>query len=129
MLAAIESAKKSGEWSDKRFIPYPASWLNAHGWLDELQTEYTEQQRAVIDSFNDALGDKLGTVDENIFVDSRASAISEFMTFSDKPEFWSRYFRWIRDNADLPDKVGFDYLIGRAGFTKVKGGQFTRGEN
>lgn len=128
MIEAIDVAKKSGAWSDPKFIPYPATWLNAQGWLDVLQTDYTEVQRSVIDEFNDVLGDKLGTVDAAIFVPERAYAIDEFLTFSEKPEFWGKYFRWIRDNTELPDMVGFDYLIGRLGFTKVKGGQFTRGE-
>lgn len=128
MIEAIDVAKKSGAWSDLKFIPYPATWLNAQGWLDVLQTDYTDSQRAVIEEFNDVLGDKLGTVDAAIFVPERACAIDEFLTFSEKPEFWGKYFRWIRDNTELPDMVGFDYLIGRLGFTKVKGGQFTRGE-
>jgi len=37
MLAAIERAKKSEEWRKEngRYIPYPATWLNAKGWEDE----------------------------------------------------------------------------------------------
>jgi len=37
MVAKIEQAKISEEWIDKsgKFIPYPASWLNARGWEDE----------------------------------------------------------------------------------------------
>jgi len=37
MLTTIERAKKSGDWlkEDGRFIPYPATWLNARGWEDE----------------------------------------------------------------------------------------------
>lgn len=40
ILAAIEVWKKSERWNDQggKFIPYPASWLNAAGWEDE----YTE---------------------------------------------------------------------------------------
>ena len=41
MLKAIEQAKKSEEWQeqDGKFIPHPASWLRAKGWLDEIQTK------------------------------------------------------------------------------------------
>lgn len=41
MLKAIEQAKKSEEWLDKdgKYIPYPASWLRAKGWLDEIKTQ------------------------------------------------------------------------------------------
>ncbi len=38
ILAAIERANRSKDWQkdDGAFIPYPASWLNAKGWEDEL---------------------------------------------------------------------------------------------
>jgi len=37
IMKAVESAKQSPEWQKDNgtFIPYPASWLNAKGWLDE----------------------------------------------------------------------------------------------
>lgn len=47
MLATIERAKKSSDWKkdDGRFIPHPATWLNAKGWEDEFQ-EKREQNEA-----------------------------------------------------------------------------------
>lgn len=38
ILAAVESWKKSPDWQREngQFIPYPASWLNAKGWEDEI---------------------------------------------------------------------------------------------
>jgi hypothetical protein len=35
----LASAKNSAEWArdDGRFIPYPASWLKAHGWKSEYK--------------------------------------------------------------------------------------------
>lgn len=38
ILAALEQAKTSIDWTKDagQFIPYPASWLNAKGWEDEL---------------------------------------------------------------------------------------------
>jgi len=37
ILHALEVARTSDDWRREggRFIPYPASWLNAHGWEDE----------------------------------------------------------------------------------------------
>lgn len=37
IMTALERQKQSGEWlkSGGQFIPYPASWLNAHRWEDE----------------------------------------------------------------------------------------------
>ena len=41
ILTAIERAKKSAQWlkDNGQFIPYPATWLNARGWEDELAEE------------------------------------------------------------------------------------------
>lgn len=38
ILAAIERAKTSESWAKDggRYIPYPATWLNAKGWEDEI---------------------------------------------------------------------------------------------
>ena len=39
LLSAITQAKKSADWQKDggKFIPYPASWLNAKGWEDEYE--------------------------------------------------------------------------------------------
>jgi len=39
ILASLERNSKSTEWlkDSGRFIPYPATWLNARGWEDEIQ--------------------------------------------------------------------------------------------
>jgi hypothetical protein len=41
ILSTIERAKKSESWIKDagQFIPYPATWLNAKGWEDEVKTE------------------------------------------------------------------------------------------
>lgn len=41
IMAAVERAKKSEQWNREngRFIPYPATWLNAQGWEDELEPQ------------------------------------------------------------------------------------------
>jgi hypothetical protein len=38
IIAAVERAKTSADWQREggRFMPYPASWLNAKGWEDEV---------------------------------------------------------------------------------------------
>ena len=38
MVTAIEQAKKSAQWlkDGGQYIPYPATWLNAKGWEDEI---------------------------------------------------------------------------------------------
>jgi hypothetical protein len=94
--------------------------------MDEIAVEYSAEQLDVIRTFNTSLGDQLGHVDEQIFVAQRAGAIRDFLTLSAKPAFHETYFGWVRDNCDLPPHVGFDWLIGRDAFTKIKGGQFER---
>lgn len=39
ILAAVERAKASADWQREggKFIPYPATWLNAKGWEDESE--------------------------------------------------------------------------------------------
>jgi hypothetical protein len=38
ILVAVQRAIKSPDWlkDNGQFIPYPASWLNARGWEDEI---------------------------------------------------------------------------------------------
>lgn len=47
ILQAVERAKTSADWQREagKYIPYPASWLNAKGWEDEVPAE---QPRKVV---------------------------------------------------------------------------------
>ena len=47
MLAIIERAKKSDDWLKEsgKYIPYPATWLNARGWEDEYKKSDYETYR------------------------------------------------------------------------------------
>jgi hypothetical protein len=126
ILDGLARCKLSDQWNDPQFIPYPASWLNAGGWMDEVQVAYSADELAVIAAYNSALADVSGQIDAAIFSESRAGAIRQFRTLSDKPEFWNAYFPWVAENASLPPNAGFDWLISRDGFSKVKGGQFNK---
>ncbi len=126
MLAAIEGARAAGLFADRQYIKHPATWLNKGSWMDEVSTAYDGVELGVIEAYNDALGDSLGVIDEAIYTPSRAGLIQDFLTLSPKPAFWKAFFPWVRDNCDLPPRVGFDWLISRDGFSKVKGGQHQR---
>lgn len=41
ILRSIERAKQSSDWleADGKYIPYPATWLNAEGWEDGVEDE------------------------------------------------------------------------------------------
>lgn len=49
MILALQSLKETEDWKKQngQFIPYPASWLNAKGWLDEISK--TENYSALDD--------------------------------------------------------------------------------
>lgn len=126
MLAALDVRKASGTWVDPKFIPYPASWLNAQGWLDIIQTEYSAPVREVIDVFNELLGAALGEVSPAIFLPAREALAAEFLTFATKGDLARRYFTWLRDENELPPKIGFERLIGRQGYGDAIGGKFAR---
>ena len=47
ILAALEQAKQSRDWQKEggQYIPYPATWLNARGWEDELEPAAPERRQ------------------------------------------------------------------------------------
>ena len=126
MLQAIDAMKRSGHADDKRFIASPAKWLRGERWNDEIQVAYNADELAVIAAYNNFLADVSGEIDPLIFSDARAGAIRQFCSLSEKPKFWNAYFHWVAANASLPLNTGFDWLISRDGFSKVKGGQFNK---
>ncbi|MFY1903938.1 replication protein [Achromobacter xylosoxidans] len=126
LLAGIERAKTTEQWRDPTKIPYPASWLNAGAWEDEIETAYSSRELEVIESFNETLGDTMGLVDQAVYSERRAGAIRTFLTLSEKPSFWTRFFPWIRDNCTLPPYAGFEWLMKPETVTSLRGGQFTK---
>ena len=45
MLAKLDQAKQTADWMEKRgkYIPHPATWLNAKGWEDDYTTALKER--------------------------------------------------------------------------------------
>jgi phage replication O-like protein O len=122
LMAGLTQAMTSEQWANPQFIPYAASWLNAGGWMDEIQSAYSDAELAVIRAFNEALGERVGTVDEAAFVEARAGAIRAFLgKLAADPEAWKRYFPAVRDKVELPPHAGFDYLISPKGYGDVRG--------
>jgi phage replication O-like protein O len=126
ILAGLARAMKSGEWVDPKYIPYPASWLNAQGWLDEVQTEYSLPEREVIEVFNEVLGGVMGEVSATVFVPARAALIREFLSFNSKPELARRFFTWFRDKSEAPPRCGLDWLISRKVYGDAIEGRYAR---
>lgn len=122
LMAGLERAKTSGQWQNPQYIPHAATWLNAGGWMDEYQTAYSDVELAVIRAFNEALGERVGTVDVAVFVEARAGAIRAFlMHLKGDLEAAGRYFPAVRDKVELPPHAGFDYLISPKGFGDTTG--------
>lgn len=46
ILASVRQATTSADWQRDggKFVPYPASWLNAKGWEDEIQSSPSSRQ-------------------------------------------------------------------------------------
>ncbi|MBU9661855.1 replication protein [Burkholderia multivorans] len=122
LMAGLERAKTSEQWQNPQFIPHAATWLNAGGWMDEYQTAYSDDELAVIHAFNEALGERIGTVDAAVFVEARAGAIRAFLAhLKGDLEAVGRYFPAVRDKVELPPHAGFDYLISPKGFGDTTG--------
>lgn len=122
LMKGLGRAKTSEQWRNPQFQPHAATWLADGGWMDEYQTAYTDDELAVIRGFNGALGERVGTVDEAVFVEARAGAIQAFLAkLAADPEAWTRYFPAVRDKVDLPPHAGFDYLISPKGYGDVRG--------
>lgn len=63
MVATIGRAKKSKEWQKEngKYIPYPATWLRAKGWEDEIEIE---TEKKLCDYCHDKLSTKNGLCKE-----------------------------------------------------------------
>jgi phage replication O-like protein O len=125
ILTAVATARKSRDWIEG-YAPHGSTYLNGERWTDEIQVAYSSDELVVIAAYNAALSDMYGEMDPGIYSETRAGAIRHFRTLSERPEFWLTYFKWVAQNTTLPPSSGFDWLISSNGFTKVKGGQFSK---
>lgn len=45
MIKQVERAKDTEQWKTPKYIPFPATWLNAKGWEDEFETDSEREER------------------------------------------------------------------------------------
>jgi len=57
LLAAVVAWRGSEQWRDPKFIPYPATWLNRHGWADEVPKSAAGQSPGPIQAQTRTLSD------------------------------------------------------------------------
>ena len=75
ILAGVERAKHSADWrkEDGRYIPYPATWLNANGWEDEFDLPESAQPASV----NERLAEEMGRFgDDPLWDEYRALVVA-----------------------------------------------------
>lgn len=124
ILAAVRKASSSVDWTKDggKYIPYPASWLRAQGWDDDVDVPvYSSEALAVMQAYNNTLASRgWPEATDTPFSQDRGAAIQAFSTFSDKPGFVSKYFSIVAETMRPKPGCGFDWLIRRETFLKVK---------
>ncbi len=132
VLESLERAKKSHDWRKEngRYIPYPATWLRAQGWLDEFALEaYTVTQLAVLDQYNTLMGEAGWPLAVLVpYSATRASNIDDFLGFSSKPDMPDHYFRYCARELAPHDGCGFDWLIRQNIFLRIREGVIAKRE-
>ncbi|WP_175683866.1 replication protein [Burkholderia cenocepacia] len=127
LLKAVEVAKRSrDDWrrENGKFIPYPGTWLNGRMWEDEPdQVEYTAAEQAVMDAYNELMPADWARAITAPFSAQRAAAIRDFIGFApNKPDMPRRYFGHCATNLKADDRCGFDWLIKRETYLRVREG-------
>lgn len=124
IMSGLERAKTSVDWCKNggEFIPHAASWLNAGGWKDEYTpAAYSAEEIAVIDAYNASMSGDWPRAVADTFSSSRASAIREFLGLApDKPDMPGRYFAHCFANLAVDERCGFDWLIKRETYIRVR---------
>lgn len=125
MLEAVEVAKRCrDDWRKQggQFIPYAEAWLNAEGWKDEVdQTEYSAAELDVIDAYNAAMSDSWPRAVSDPFSPARASDIRMFLEFAPgRQDMPAKYFAHCEANLKPAENLGFDWLISRETYIRVK---------
>ena len=64
IIKSIEKAKNTDGWKKQsgKFIPYPVTWLNAQGWLDEIDDSVDLSALSDLDLTNLAKSLKIHTI-------------------------------------------------------------------
>ncbi|ONS54474.1 hypothetical protein A8E36_33930 [Burkholderia cenocepacia] len=127
LLKAVEVAKRSrDDWrrDNGKFIPYPGTWLNGRMWEDEPdQVEYTAAELDVMDAYNELMPADWARAITAPFSAQRAAAIRDFIGFApNKPDMPRRYFGHCAANLKADDRCGFDWLIKRETYLRVREG-------
>jgi phage replication O-like protein O len=126
MIDAVNLAMTTrSDWKrdDGQFIPLPASWINAEGWLDSAgKTEYDAKELEVIELYNDLMGPEWPRAVAEPYSAPRATAIREFLGFRDIPDMARKYFEYCAGNMEPFDACGFDWIIRQETYLRAREG-------
>ena len=107
---------------------FRADWLNKAGGC--VESTYTPEQVAVFEAYNSVLGSKdwpMATMEP--FSPERAAAISQFLTFNQKPDFARRYFGHLAENLEARPGYGLDWTLRRDIYLRAREANFSIGAN
>lgn len=67
ILSGLERAKASPDWqkNNGEFIPYPATWLNAGGWMEGQREKESTEPRRVVDFHNPSIVREVKSEDQH----------------------------------------------------------------
>lgn len=124
IMNSIESGKASNHWREDggKYIKYPASWLRAECWEDQYdEARYGSDQISVMQIYNNTLVPTgWPEASEQPYSQERDSAITDFKGFSNKPGFIAKYFGIVSETLKPFPGCGFDWVIKRETFLKIK---------
>lgn len=131
MIEAIRLWRETEDWRKEngQYIPLPETWIRAEGWLDEIvRPVYTTRQFEVMRLYNGLLAGAAEWPEAvtEPYSPSRATAIDAFLGFSASADMPERYFRHCADELKPHDGCGFDWLIRRETFLRIREGVIQR---
>lgn len=132
ILAAVEQKKGTVDWIKEggKFVPLPASWLNARRWEDETPKEAQISVKAmnkILDIYNEVCQGRFQPASG--ITDSRASELASLWhtKFDEQAVFqsaqgWAEYFhRCLKTNFSwvAKEEINFDFLISKGNVARV----------
>lgn len=128
IVAHVEAMKLCREWREG-FVSAPLVYLNQRRWeAGKPEDEaYSGAEQAVMSCYSETTEDRgWPFVATTPYSATRALAIRDFLTFSDKPDWVAKYFSWVAENLEARPGLGFDWLISRETFLRAKEENFSK---
>lgn len=127
MIERVDLMKRTDDWLKDagKYIPMGASWLNGRGWEDGAPiTAYTDDELQVLAAYNrETDGTDWPEALTEPYSRERAGLVRAFMVFSKGgAKGAAAYFRYVAENVPAADTTGFDWLMRRETYLKIREG-------